>query len=69
LNKQLGALNEKMQTNMGELRNQYKIEINEERMDILAGVPTDYKPSAAGNLADDEILQRKKAWADLEREQ
>ena len=49
MNKQLGALNEKMQTNMGELRNQYKIEINEERMDILACVPTDYKPSAAGN--------------------
>lgn len=54
---------------MGELRNQYKIEINEERMDILAGVSTEYKPSAGGNQADDEILQRKKAWADLEREQ
>jgi hypothetical protein len=38
LNKQLGALNEKMQTSMGELRNQYKIEVDEERIDILAGV-------------------------------
>lgn len=38
LNKQLGQLNEKMVTNMGELRNQYNIEMNEERIDILAGV-------------------------------
>jgi len=38
LNKQLGSLNEKMQANMGELRNQYSIELNEERIDILAGV-------------------------------
>jgi hypothetical protein len=27
-----------MQQNMGELRNQYNIEVNEERLDILAGV-------------------------------
>lgn len=27
-----------MQHNMGELRNQYSIEVNEERLDILAGV-------------------------------
>jgi hypothetical protein len=38
LNKQLGSLNLKMQQNMGELRNQYNIEVNEERLDILAGV-------------------------------
>ena len=38
LNKQLGNLNQKMATNMGELRNQYNIELNEERIDILAGV-------------------------------
>jgi ATP-dependent Lon protease len=38
LNKQLGSLNHKMQQNMGELRNQYNIEVNEERLDILAGV-------------------------------
>ena len=38
LNKQLGVLNEKMQFSMGELRNQYKIEVDEERIDILAGV-------------------------------
>ena len=68
LNKQLGALNEKMQTSMGELRNQYKIEVDEERIDILAGVQTNYRPHLSA-LNDEEILERKKAWADLEREQ
>lgn len=38
LNKQLSKLNEKMQSNLGELRNQYTIEVQEERIDILAGV-------------------------------
>jgi len=38
LNKQLGALNEKMQVSMGELRNQYKVEVDEDKIDILAGV-------------------------------
>lgn len=52
---------------MGELRSAYTIEMKEERIDILAGVPQSYKPSATA--VDDEILERKKAWADLEREQ
>lgn len=64
----MGALNEKMQINMGELRNQYKIEVDEERIDILAGVTTNHKPAHSA-LNDEEILERKKAWADLEREQ
>ena len=51
LNKQLSQLNEKMQTNMGELRNQYKIEVDEERIDILAGVTSTHKPAHA--LVDD----------------
>jgi len=68
LNKQLGALNEKMQVSMGELRNQYKIEVDEERIDILAGVQTSHRPHLSA-LNDEEILERKKAWADLEREQ
>lgn len=67
LNKQLGSLNEKLQTNMGELRSAYSIEMKEERIDILAGVPQSYKPTTT--IVDDEILERKKAWADLEREQ
>jgi len=53
---------------MGELRNQYKIEVDEERIDILAGVTTNHKPAHSA-LNDEEILERKKAWADLEREQ
>jgi len=36
----LGALNEKMQGNLGELRNQYNIELDEERIDIFSGVTT-----------------------------
>lgn len=53
---------------MGELRNQYKIEVDEERIDILAGVTGSHKATHA--ITDDqEILERKKAWADLEREQ
>lgn len=56
-----------MQNNLGELRNQYKIEVDEERIDILAGVQTQYKSSQVGQS--DEILERKKAWAELEREQ
>ena len=67
LNKQLGSLNLKMQQNMGELRNQYNIEVNEERLDILAGVQGQYR--APLTTHDDEILERKKAWADLDREQ
>jgi len=47
LNKQLSNLNEKMQSNLGELRNQYKIEVDEERIDILAGVTGSHKPSHA----------------------
>ena len=39
LNRQLGNLNEKMQSSLGDLRNQYKIEVDEDRVDILAGVP------------------------------
>lgn len=53
---------------MGELRNQYKIEVDEERIDILAGVSTNHRPHHSA-LNDEEILERKKAWADLEREQ
>jgi hypothetical protein len=45
----------------------WAIEMKEERIDILAGVPQSYKPSTTP--VDDEILERKKAWADLEREQ
>jgi hypothetical protein len=67
LNKQLSGLNDKLQANMGELRSAYTIEMKEERIDILAGVPQSYKPSTTP--VDDEILERKKAWADLEREQ
>ena len=52
---------------MGELRNQYNIEINEERLDILAGVKGEFR--APLTTHDDEILERKKAWADLDREQ
>ena len=42
LNRQLGNLNEKMQHSLGDLRNQYKIEVDEDRVDILAGVPQQY---------------------------
>ena len=53
---------------MGELRNQYKIEVDEERIEILAGFTGSHKATHA--ITDDqEILERKKAWADLEREQ
>lgn len=58
-----------MQSNLGELRNQYNIEVQEERIDILAGVPTKYHQPASSLLEGEEILERKKAWADLEREQ
>jgi hypothetical protein len=68
LNKQLGQLNEKMVSNMGELRNQYKIEMNEERIDILAGVQSQFQVQRA-TTTDDEILDRKKAIIELEREQ
>jgi len=65
----MSDLNEKMRNNLGEMRNQYKIEMEEERIDILAGVHADYTRPSAGPTVDDEILERKKAWADLEREQ
>lgn len=68
MNKQLGQLNEKMVTNMGELRNQYNIEMNEERIDILAGVQSQFQVQRA-TTTDDEILDRKKAIIELEREQ
>ena len=49
---------------MGELRNQYKIEVDEER---IAARCT--RTSTHAITDDQEILERKKAWADLEREQ
>ena len=60
---------------MGDLRHQYKGEADEEAHDLMTGVASFYPPvSGAPSLlpgaADDkEILDRKKAWADLEREQ
>jgi len=38
----MGLLNEKMQGNLGDLRNQYKVEVDEDRIDILAGVQSKY---------------------------
>ena len=58
-----------MQSNLGELRNQYTIEGNEECNEILAGVQPQYHQPAGSLLHGDEILERKRAWAELEREQ
>ena len=59
---------------LGDLRHQYKGEADEEAHDMIAGVASFYPPSGPSLLPsaahdDKEILDRKKAWADLEREQ
>lgn len=65
----MGFLNEKMQGNLGDLRNQYKVEVDEDRIDILAGVQSKYHQPPSSLLQGDELVDRKKAWAELEREQ
>ena len=58
---------------LGDLRHQYKNENEENELDIANGVANFYpqsRPDILAGAADDkEILDRKKAWAELEREQ
>ena len=56
---------------LGDIRHQYKNDADEEAIDLAAGVASFYPQSRPDILATDdkEILDRKKAWAELEREQ
>ena len=71
VNVEFSKLNSRLNNVLGDLRNQYKSEVDEEATDIMTGVATHYGGAAPMNAAidDKEILDRKKAWAELEREQ
>lgn len=70
LNKQLSMLNYKLQSNITELGNNF-YGGREDNYSSEVGPSTFYKPSALGidNDTNEEIFNRKKAWAELEREQ
>ena len=69
LNKQLSMLNYKLQNNINELGNNFSSGRDE---DYLSRDRNYFHPSGAldvDNDTNDEIFNRKKAWAELEREQ
>lgn len=68
LNKQLSMLNYKLQSNISELGNNF---YSEDMVAREIGPSSFYKPGAldVDNDTNEEIFSRKKAWADLEREQ
>ena len=73
LNKQLAVQNTKLGNNLSDLRGQIMVERTEEDADLFRGGPafTSFYPQQnLGSAVDgEEILERKKAWAELEREQ
>jgi len=75
LNKQLAIQNTKLGTNLSDLRGQIIAEKGAEEADLFRGVSAFYPPPSfdgvsGGNAVEsEEILERKKAWAELEREQ
>lgn len=74
LNKQLAVQNTKLGNNLSDLRGQIMVERTEEGIDLFRGGPTFNsfypQPKYEGLGAEgDEILERKKAWAELERDQ
>jgi hypothetical protein len=72
LNKQLAVQNTKISTNLSDLRGQVMSEAGREEGDLFRGIPS-FHPTQShdrGSAPDDvEILERKKAWAELEREE
>ena len=77
MNKQLAVQNTKLSTNLSDLRGQVSQEAGQEEADLFRGMPPmmGFHPpqsidhAAGGALEGEEILERKKAWAELEREQ
>jgi hypothetical protein len=77
MNKQLAVQNTKLSTNLSDLRGQVMQEAGQEEADLFRGMPPmmGFHPpqsidhAAGGALEGEEILERKKAWAELEREQ
>ena len=75
LNKQLAVQNTKLGTNLSDLRGQIITEKGAEEADLFRGVSSFYPAQnydgVSGNniVEDEEIMERKKAWAELEREQ
>ena len=77
MNKQLAVQNTKLSTNLSDLRGQIMSEAGQEEADLFRGMPPamSFHPpqsidhAAGGALEGEEILERKKAWAELEREQ
>lgn len=73
LNKQLAVQNTKLGNNLSDLRGQIMSEKTEEAADLFRGGPSFMafhpQPLYQGGAEGDEILERKKAWAELEREQ
>ena len=75
LNKQLAVQNTKLSNNLSDLRGQVMAENGAEEADLFRGVPSfhpmpTYDGVSGGNAVEsEEILERKKAWAELEREQ
>ena len=72
LNKQLAVQNTKLGNNLSDLRGQIMAERTEEDADLFRAGPTFtsfYPQPNIGAVDGEEILERKKAWAELEREQ
>jgi len=69
VNGEFSKLNQRLNNVLGDLRNQYKSGLEEEETDIMTGVANygGHAPVSAA-IDDREILDRKKAWAELERE-
>lgn len=70
MNKQLSMLNYKLQSNISELGNNFYSN-SEDMIAREVGPSTFYKPGAldVDHDTNEEIFSRKKAWAELEREQ
>lgn len=78
LNKQLAVQNTKISNNLSDLRGQIIAEKGAEEADLFRGIATFHPPQLLGSdvhqpasvaQESEEILERKKAWAELEREQ
>jgi len=70
LNKQLSMLNYKLQSNISELGTNFYGNQEEDYMARDVAPSTFYRPGALDidNDTNEEIFNRKKAWAELERE-
>ena len=75
LNKQLAVQNTKLGNNLSDLRGQIISEKGAEEADLFRGISAFHPPPAYDGIStvnaaeNEEILARKQAWAELEREQ